>query len=89
VSKITIQLEVNDSAFHNLMTPELWAQLVNGDWRVLSIGFDLDHGLGSLILRKDDAPMARDNYQGLMKLADGLKQQVRMISQRAKETGEL
>lgn len=87
--KVQLEVEVHEDSWHNLMTPELWEQLKSGEWRVLSIGFDTEHGLGSLLLRKDDAPLGEDHFHGLQRLAAGLEQQFKMITDRAIREGAL
>ena len=87
--KVDITLEVNEDAWQNLMTPELWEQLKSGEWKILSVGFDTDHGFGSLLLRKDDAPRASDLFQGLQKFAKGLEEQIKLIARRARQLGQL
>lgn len=86
---VDMKFQVNKLAWGNTMTAELWDKLKNGEWRVLSIGFEMKHGVGALYLKLDSAPYAEDTHAAIMHLAKMGEEMFKAIALRAAHTNQL
>lgn len=86
---VDLKFQANENAWLDTMTEELWKQLKEGDWRLLSIGFDMKHGVGAIYIKLDSAPHAEDTHAAILKLAKVGEEMFKAIAIRAAHTNQL